>query len=72
MRVICESVSKFLGQPVATTTPIVSAGLDSIGATELTHFLSERFGIQLPATLLFDHPTVEALTTVIQGFDTAI
>lgn len=39
----------------------MSAGLDSISATEFTRTLSERFDTELPPTLLFDHPSVSSV-----------
>ncbi|MDA9173010.1 acyl carrier protein [bacterium] len=42
-------------------SPLMSAGLDSIGATELSTLLNERLRTELPSTLLFDHPTLRAI-----------
>ena len=42
----------------------MEAGLDSLGAVELRNALSARFG-DLPATLVFDYPTVDALSTYL-------
>ncbi len=35
-------------------------GLDSLGAMELTHVLSEAIGRPVPATLAYSHPTIDA------------
>ena len=46
-------------------TSLMSAGLDSISATELTRVLERKLELELPATLLFDYPTLDDLMTVI-------
>ena len=43
----------------------MSAGLDSIAVTDLVNLLSKRFEIELPPTLLFDHPTIGSVATHI-------
>jgi acyl carrier protein len=48
-----------LGAEVAVDTPLMSAGLDSLGAVELKNGVSARFGVTLPATVAFDYPTLE-------------
>ena len=54
-----------LGADVGPHEPLVAAGLDSLGATELRNALQRVTGVALPATLVFDHPTVAALTVHI-------
>ena len=43
--------------------PLQEMGLDSLMAVELRNALGAAVGEVLPATLLFDHPSVEALVT---------
>jgi len=56
--------------------PLVDLGLDSLMALNLRNRLSALCGTELPAHLLFDHPTVEAIAdhllgTVLAPSDTA-
>ena len=46
---------------VAPDQPLMEAGLDSIGAVELRNAVGAKFGVDLPATVTFDHPTPQAL-----------
>ncbi len=43
-------------------TPLGELGLDSLLAVELRNTLSTALGRSMPATLLFDYPTMDALT----------
>ena len=43
-------------------TPLGEMGLDSLLSVELRNTLSSAIGQPLPATLLFDYPTIDALT----------
>ena len=54
-------VSGLLGSEVSADEPLMEAGLDSIGAVELRNLVSTRFGVELPATITFDHPSAAAL-----------
>jgi acyl transferase domain-containing protein/NADPH:quinone reductase-like Zn-dependent oxidoreductase/acyl carrier protein/short-subunit dehydrogenase len=49
-------------RPLDPSTPLGDLGLDSLLAVELRNALSAALGQPLPATLLFDHPTVAAVT----------
>ena len=56
-----------LGSSVSAGQPLMDAGLDSLGAVELKNALSARFGVQLPATLIMDHPTPHAIAGYLSG-----
>lgn len=47
--------------------PLGEAGMDSLAAVELRNALSDAVGQTLPATVTFDHPTVDALVTFVES-----
>ena len=53
---------------VSADAPLMEAGLDSLGVVEFGNRLSSRLGegVELPETLLFDHPTVRQVGTHLQ------
>ena len=61
MQVIQGMVSVLLGQEIGQDEPLMGAGLDSIAAVELRNHVSSKYGIDLPATVTFDQPSVKAL-----------
>jgi len=48
--------------PLDPKLPLNELGLDSIMAIEFTNNLQESLGCNLPATLLYEHPTIEGLS----------
>lgn len=60
-------VKRQVGSDVDPHLPLMEAGLDSLGAVELRAALSSAFGVELPATLTFDHPTIAALSKHLAG-----
>ncbi len=62
---VTQQVSLVLGMQSANKiTPrlrLSDAGIDSLMAVELKNILGENLNTSLPATLLFDYPTIEAL-----------
>ncbi len=65
MREIQHVVASVLGKEVLSDQPLMEAGMDSLAAVELRNELSSRLGVDLPATVVFDHPTVSALSSRI-------
>ena len=65
---ILSMVDKIIGTSIITSASLMSAGLDSVAATEFARTLSERFDVELPTTLLFEHPSVDAIFTYIEPF----
>jgi 3-oxoacyl-(acyl-carrier-protein) synthase/acyl carrier protein len=47
--------------------PLMEAGLDSLAVTQLVRELAISFELNLSPTLLFDHPTINALTSYLCG-----
>ncbi|SCF06779.1 Acyl transferase domain-containing protein [Micromonospora chokoriensis] len=61
-----SGVGVVLGHPTNTTfdadRSFQELGFDSMTAVELRHRLSAMTGVRLPTTVVFDHPTLAALT----------
>lgn len=62
-----DAVASVLGSSVGLEDPLMAAGLDSLGTVELRNALEKQAGLELPSTLVFDYPTVDAITTLLAG-----
>lgn len=54
-----------LGTEVPANAPLMSVGLDSIAAVEFTNAVSVETGITFSAIMLFDHPTLDSITSYL-------
>ena len=52
-----------LGTVVDVNAPLMAAGLDSLSVAELVNALSAALGVEMSATELFDHPTLDSIVT---------
>lgn len=53
----------------AVLQPFMEAGLDSLGGIEFRASLMDVFAIDLPATVVFDHPTITSIARHILAMD---
>jgi NADPH:quinone reductase-like Zn-dependent oxidoreductase/NAD(P)-dependent dehydrogenase (short-subunit alcohol dehydrogenase family)/acyl carrier protein len=65
LELVCAQTAQALGHSSADRLDVKRSfkelGFDSLAGVELRNRLSAEIGIQLPATLVFDHPTPEAI-----------
>lgn len=64
---IRKEVEGILGSSddVANDTPLMDTGLDSLSAVQFRNDLTRDFNVKLPASLMFDYPTISAITEKI-------
>lgn len=58
---VARIVQNVIGVAVAHNQPLMEAGLDSLASVELRNSLNAKFGVELPATVTIDYPTILAL-----------
>ncbi|ACY13415.1 type I polyketide synthase [Haliangium ochraceum] len=66
---LARRVANLLGHSglVSIRRPLHELGLDSLMAVELRNGLAAWTGLELPATLAFDYPSVDAIASLIEG-----
>jgi acyl transferase domain-containing protein/NADPH:quinone reductase-like Zn-dependent oxidoreductase/acyl carrier protein len=58
---VAAVAQSILGAPVEASAPLMSAGLDSLSSVEFRNTLESKLGLQLPSTLVFDYPSINAI-----------
>jgi hypothetical protein len=58
-----------IGTAIATNTPLMATGVDSLGATEFQKLLGRALSAEIPSTLLFDHPSITGIAQVLLSQD---
>ncbi len=64
-REICAVLGRALDEVLPAAKPLMDLGMDSLMAVELRHRLSALVGEPLPATLMFDQPSLGRLATYL-------
>ncbi len=67
LQIVLQAVQEVMGSEVTPDASLMEAGLDSLGAVELRNALTTRCGVDLPATLTFDHPTPSSIAALLSS-----
>ena len=64
---VLSAVESVMGSAVGEHDPLMDAGLDSLGAVEVKSSIERSTGVQLPATVVFDYPSVGAIAAYLSS-----
>ena len=59
---VAAAAAEVVGPGVDEDEPLMAAGLDSLGSVEFANMLGQRLGLSMPGTLIFDYPSLNAIT----------
>ena len=54
------------GVEIESESPLMEAGVDSLGSAEIVSRLNLELSTEFPATLLFDHPTLNSIAACLE------
>ena len=60
-----SAARSILGTDISPSEPLMAAGLDSLSSVEFRNSLEARLGLELPSTLVFDYPSVNAIAQFV-------
>ncbi|WP_432765771.1 SDR family NAD(P)-dependent oxidoreductase [Nocardia cyriacigeorgica] len=63
---VAEVLGHISGEAIDPAVPFTELGFDSLAGVEFRNRLTKVTGVQLPATLVFDHPTASAVAEFIR------
>lgn len=72
VREVVQHVLKAEAHRIDDRSNFVDLGFDSIRLTQLAHRLSDRVGVRLLPTVLYDHPSIERLVEHLAGEDVVL
>ncbi|MEU8834404.1 amino acid adenylation domain-containing protein [Streptomyces sp. NPDC051639] len=67
--VILRHVAHELTEPASTDGNLFEFGMDSISAVRITLRLRHELNLDIPAAMIFNHPTVEGLALALRGLN---
>ena len=67
VQLVCAAASEVLGEDIGPEGHFAAHQFDSLAAVELSSSLGRAAGCELPATLVFDYPSVEAAAIYVHG-----
>ena len=67
LRRVLETAQLVQGAELDPEAPMLQAGMDSLATVELSQRLGQTLGVALPATLVFDYPSVAAIAAYVDA-----
>jgi acyl carrier protein len=62
---IIRTASLTLGREVSADSDLFDLGLDSLGALEISTAIEERYSVEFPLGMVFEHPSASELAQLL-------